>query len=244
MNDQGFTNDGLLDGRIDVRQPKLGFRIAIDTVLLAASITAKPNARVLDLGAGVGGAALCFAARQNGVCVHGIDVQPDMIALAHENAAANGFDDRLTFEAGNVATWRGDGFDHVMANPPYFKKERANAQAHGPKATATVEDDVSLAHWAHCAAHALRHKGTFTLIFEAERLDSVLDALAGAFGGVVVFPLWPRAGAAAKRIIVSARKGAKAPLKILPGLILHDTNGYTSDAERVLRDAQALELTL
>jgi tRNA1(Val) A37 N6-methylase TrmN6 len=43
-------------------------------------------------------------------------------------------------------------------------------------------------------------------------------------------------------VIVSARKGSRAPLALLPGVVLHrDDGGYSPAAEAVLRDAVALE---
>jgi galactokinase len=58
------------------------------------------------------------------------------------------------------------------------------------------------------------------------------------FGAVELLPLWPRAGIAAKRVLLRARKGARGPAKILPGLVLHEADGrFTPAAEAILRDA-------
>jgi tRNA1(Val) A37 N6-methylase TrmN6 len=56
-----------------------------------------------------------------------------------------------------------------------------------------------------------------------------------------MLPLWPRAGVAAKRVILQAIKGGRGPDRILPGLVLHEADGsFTAAAEAVLRHAQAL----
>jgi tRNA1(Val) A37 N6-methylase TrmN6 len=69
----------------------------------------------------------------------------------------------------------------------------------------------------------------------------VLGVLDGGFGEITVLPVHGRAGAPAIRILVNARKGSRAPLKLLPGLNLNDEAGRpTEAAEAVLRGAQAL----
>jgi tRNA1(Val) A37 N6-methylase TrmN6 len=57
---------------------------------------------------------------------------------------------------------------------------------------------------------------------------------------VTLLPLWPRAGEPAKRVILQARRGAKGPDRVLPGLVLHEGAGWSAEAERVLRDGAAL----
>jgi tRNA1(Val) A37 N6-methylase TrmN6 len=67
--------------------------------------------------------------------------------------------------------------------------------------------------------------------------------LIGDTGGIVVFPLWPTTGQPAKRVIVHARCGAKAPLRLSAGMVLHaGANGFTEEAEGVLRGGAALNL--
>jgi tRNA1(Val) A37 N6-methylase TrmN6 len=89
----------------------------------------------------------------------------------------------------------------------------------------------------------VRPGGTVTLVHRAERLDELLAGLAQGAGAVVVFPLWPGAGKAAKRVIVQARAGSAAPLRLAPGLVLHDAGGaFTAEAQAILRDGEALAL--
>ena len=47
------SEDKLLGGRVRLRQPIRGYRVAIDSILLASAVPAKRGSRVLDLGAGV-----------------------------------------------------------------------------------------------------------------------------------------------------------------------------------------------
>ena len=242
MVDSAITEDALLGGRVRLRQPAQGYRAAIDPVLLAAALPAAFRGRVADLGCGVGAAALCVAMRLAEAAVVGVERDPFLADLARQNVAANALHARVAIVTSDIRTYAsGEAFDAVIANPPYLEAARANAQSHARKAAATIEDEAALDVWIDAALAQLRPKGVFAMIHRADRLDDLLGALRRRAGEAVVFPLWPKAGVPAKRVIVSARKGIRSPLVLAPGLVLHEADGrYTAAAERVLRDGAAL----
>jgi len=236
-----LTEDTLLGGAIVLRQPKRGFRVAIDTVLLAAAVPARTGETVFEPGAGCGAAALCLA-RRTGCRVVGIEPQADLVALAAENARRNGLDSRVTVLAGAIGAPLPAGatgpFDHAMANPPYQPAGQGTRPPDAAKAAAHVEDEADLDAWVAAMLAPLKPKGTLTLIHRADRLDAVLVALGARAGGVAVFPLWPRTGEPARRVVVRARKGVRTPLVLAAGLTLHEADGrYTAEADAVLRGA-------
>ena len=228
-----------------IRQPATGMRVAIDAVLLAAAVPARAGEAVLDIGCGSGGASLCLAARVPKCRVVGLELQPNLAALARDNAEVNGMSDRLTITAGDLlrppASWRADAFHHVMANPPYLARHRAAPVGSPAKAAATVEGEAGLDDWVRCALAMVRAKGTITFIHRADSIDRLVAALAQGCGGISIFPLWPAAGRPATRVLVQARKTVASPARILPGLILHQADrGFTAAAEAILRHAAAL----
>ncbi len=241
------SDDTLLDGRVALRQPAAGFRTAIDPVLLAATVEAAPGETVLDAGCGVGPAALCLAVRLTEVHVTGLDRDPGLVDIAGRNAAATGVSDRVGFVCGDVAApplpVAPESFDHVIANPPHLESGGGRDSPHPGKRAATVETDIALGGWLTACIRLVRHKGSVTLIHRADRLDAVLAEARGRLGGLVVFPLWPGAAKPAKRVIVRGRKGVATPLRLAPGLVLHEADGaFTAAAEAVLRHARALPL--
>ena len=75
-----------------------------------------------------------------------------------------------------------------------------------------------------------------TMIWRADGLAAVLAALDARFGGFVVIPVHGRAGEPAIRVLLRAGKGNRAPLQLLPGLLLNDEDGRpTAEAEDILR---------
>lgn len=250
------TEDALLDGRVRLRQPAGGYRVAVDTPLLAAAVPARAGERVLELGCGVGAASLCLLARVPSLRVFGVELEADFVALARDNAALNGRAEVFTTRQASLLdlpdregeVLLAGSFDHLFCNPPFVAEGRGNAPADPLGRAARMEGAATLADWFRVAEAMLRPKGSLTVVHRADRLGEILTALPDAFGAVVVFPLWPKApggsdAKAAKRILVQARKAVATPLRLAPGLVLHGPDGgFTAEAEAVLRHAAALHL--
>jgi tRNA1(Val) A37 N6-methylase TrmN6 len=240
------SDDALLGGRVRLRQPREGYRVAIDPVLLAAAVPASDGDRVLDIGSGVGAASLCLAARV-GCRIVGLERDRALAALARDNLARNDFAARLEVIEGDLlqppAALVPGSFVQVMANPPYLEAARASPSPHAGKTSASVESEAALADWIGFGLTMLRDKGGLTLIHRADRLGDILAALAGRAGGITVFPLWPGEGKPAKRILVQAQKGSAAPLTLAAGLVLHRADGRNTEAaEAILRHGAPLPL--
>jgi tRNA1(Val) A37 N6-methylase TrmN6 len=245
--DARTTRDALLGGRVAFRQPATGYRAAVDPVLLAASVPAATRGSVLELGCGAGAALLCLAHRLPNLKIVGLERDPALAALARDNAAANGMAERVGILAGDLLAppdrLAGNAFDAVIANPPYLEPGRAGDRGRGAKRAATVEGAADLAAWVTAALGFAKPKGRVVFIHRADRLADLLAAFGNRAGGVVVFPLWPKLGAPAKRVIVTARKGVKSPLKLAAGMVLHEADGrYTPAANAILRDGAGLDL--
>jgi tRNA1(Val) A37 N6-methylase TrmN6 len=244
--------DDFLGGRISVLQPRDGHRAGSDAVFLAAAVPARAGERVLDAGAGVGVAGLCLAARVPGVAVTAVEIDAKLCALAEQNAARNGFAESFEVVKADVSSPASklraaglmrEGYQHVIANPPFHSEGAVRKTPDEGKATAHVMRAGGLGGWIRFLATMAAPKGRITLIHRPESLGELLQHLEGRFGDIAVFPLFPKSGEPAVRIIVQGRKGSRAGIKLLPGLVLHEADGrYTDAAEAVLRGGEALVL--
>lgn len=234
-----LSDDGFLDGRLRVAQPRRGFRSGADAVMLAAACPAVPGQAVLELGCGAGVASLCLGWRVPGLHLVGLEAQADYAGLARRNALANGM--TMQVLTGDVARapdrLRTMVFDHVIANPPYFLG--GTAAPDGGRALARRED-APLAAWIDAGLRRLRPRGMVTLIQRADRLDAVLAALAGRAGSVAILPVAGRAGRAAGRVIVQAQKGARGPLRLLAPFVMHREPAHAGDREDLTDAASAV----
>ena len=177
-----------------------------------------------------------------GLALWGLERAPALAALARRNAAQAGI--ALTVAEGCVAApprpLRQIVFDHVIVNPPYFRREESVA---GPDRLreGAMGEATPLAAWLATAARRLKPRGWLTLIHRAERLADLLAAL-GPLGSVQIQPLAPRAGRDAGLVLLRARKDGRAPLRLHAPVILHagarhaaDGEDYTEPVARVLR---------
>jgi tRNA1(Val) A37 N6-methylase TrmN6 len=244
------SEDAVLGGRLILRQPRKGHRVGHDAILLAAACSARPGGRLIELGAGVGAAGLAVARRVDDLAVTLIEVDPALVVLARENAERNGVAERARVVCLDV-TAPADAFaaaglpagaaDHVLMNPPFNAAHNPSPDRSRRLAHTAAHD--TLLRWIEAAARLLRPTGVVTLIWRADSLDAVLAALAGDFGATTILPIHPRPDAPAIRVLLRAVKASRAPVALLPGLILADGNGRpTPAAEAVLRDGALLPL--
>jgi tRNA1(Val) A37 N6-methylase TrmN6 len=240
------TLDDFLGGAVKLIQPRGGYRVSMDTVMLAASVPACVGERVMEGGVGSGGAALCLARRVPGVQVHGIDIQEDMLAYARRNIAFNGLEDRVFVAPGDITdlgAYREASFDHVMVNPPYLADGKGIRPPDESKGLAHMDKSAGIRDWLRFCIHLVRNRGTVSVIYRADRVDEVIAHLHRRVGELKIMPLWPRYGSPAKRVIIQGRKGVHGTASILPGLALHgEVARYTREAEEILRDGAALDL--
>lgn len=247
-DDEALTRDAFLGGLVQIWQPRRGYRAGIDPVLLAAAVPAVAGQTVLELGCGVGVAALCLSARVPGLRLQGVEIQDDYAALARRNALENTAP--LTVTLADLRALpdelRMQSFDHVIMNPPYFDRTVGTA-SDDPGRDIALGGDTALADWLDVAARRLGPKGVLTLIQRMDRLPEVLGGVQGRLGSIVVLPLAARDGVSAEMFILQARKSGRAPFRFAPQLLLHNGIELTRDGKKyspivteILRNGAAL----
>jgi tRNA1(Val) A37 N6-methylase TrmN6 len=217
-------------------------------VLLAAAVRATSGESVLELGCGVGVASLCLASRVPGVKIFGVELQQGYAILARQNAARNGF--AFDVHTGDVsdlpARLRAMVFDHVFANPPYFRGG-AGTTADDKGREFAQRESTPLADWIATGLRRLRPGGWLTMIQAADRLPDLLENLTQGVGNICILPISSRVGRPAGRVILRARKEGRTPFSLAAPLILHDGTSHIRDgddlsalARAILRDGAAI----
>lgn len=243
-----LTQDDFLGGRIKITQPQKGYRAGVDAVLLASAVAAVPEQSVLDVGCGVGTAALCLHARVPNLRMVGVEIQEDYAALAQKNARDANAD--LSTVVADVADLPNDirqmQFDHVITNPPYFERSRGHSSTDAGRDTA-LGGATSLEDWLIAGIKRVAAKGTLTVIQRIERLPEVMKAIDGRMGSIRLRPIVPREGKPGKLFLLQAKQDGKAPFVLLPPLVMHqddhhigDVESYTTPVRAILRDGEKL----
>ncbi len=226
------TEDAFLDGQLRLRQPKSGHRAGHDAMLLAAATAAKAGDRVADFGAGVGAAGLALAKRAGGVDLVMVEINPELAALARENASRNAIaadvvvlDVTAPAELFTNVGLEPDSVDVVLMNPPFNEAARHRASPDASRASAHVANHTTLENWVHAARRILKSGGALTLIWRADGIADVLAVLSRGFGSLAILPVHADAERPAIRVLIRATKGGKAPARVLSGLVLNDESG-------------------
>src|SRR5262249_7549788 len=181
---QDVTDDAVLGGRLRILQPRRGHRVGHDAILLAAATAAVAGERAVDLGAGVGAAGLALAVRVEGGSVTLVDIDPDLTALARENATRNGLADRVSARAPDAPPPRPvasapppSRTKRVLCHPPFNDPARRQVSPDLRRQRAHAAPRDRLSAWVETAGRILRPGGTVTLIFHADGIADVLHAL-------------------------------------------------------------------
>jgi tRNA1(Val) A37 N6-methylase TrmN6 len=203
---------------------------------------------LLDLGCGVGVAALCAGRRIPDLQITGLEVQSDYAELARRNGRENDLD--LDVVMGDIARMpaqlKSRQFDHVIANPPYFDR-KASTPSDTPSREIAMGEDTALSNWVTQAAKRAAPGGTVTFIHRADRLPDLLQLFRDCLGSIELLPLAPRAGKAARLVLLRGRKGGRADFCLHAPWILHagerhegDRENYTTPTACILREGAAL----
>ena len=243
MTEAAVTRDTLLGGRVALCQPKHGYRVAIDPVLLAAGVPAKPGQSVLDVGCGTGAVFLCLAARVPELAIIGVDASADVLDLARRNAEANGVAAELIESDihGPSAELVGRHFHHVVTNPPFWPAGSTRPSTNQGRNEAYFHKPGGLEAWIAACAKLVRSRGMLSAILPSDHLVAALGALNEQLGSIALTPLWPKPDRPARRVIVQGIKDGRGPTVLRPGLVLHDPDGrYSGEAKRILNEGEAI----
>ncbi len=246
------SDDAVLGGKLVLRQPRRGHRFGHDAILLAASVAARSGERAVEFGAGVGAAGLALAHRVAGLDVTLVERDPELAALAAENAARNSLAERVRAVSLDVtapvlafvATGLAPGSaDHVLMNPPFNAAQ--NPSPDRGRRVAHVASAETLTQWLAAAARLLRFRRRRHLDLARRWIKRRAHRAGSGFGRDCCSADPRQAGSAGdpcRRVRHQRQRRSAGPAK--PGLTLNDADNKPSDAaEAVLRGGAALSLT-
>ena len=235
VNLEQITQDGFLGGRVNLLQPKNGFKSSMDAVFLAAAIPAQKTQKILELGCGVGAVLMCLGARVNDLQLNGVEIQEKYANLAEKNAKTN--------SRANIYCC-----DIQNSNPPFYYDNKGTHSKNVGK-NISLREKLSLAEWVKISSKRLKQGGVATLLVGAERLPDILSESTKYFGNIKVKPIRSRRDSQANRIIIQMEKGNKGTFSILPSLVVHkgqvhetDSKDFTEIANNILENGHSIKL--
>ncbi len=99
--------------------PRPDTEILVETALKALEAVEEP--RILDLGTGSGAICISMLVNLPSASAVTVDISPEAIEVAKDNAQQHGVSDRLTFCQGDLLKpVQGQVFTAILSNPPYI----------------------------------------------------------------------------------------------------------------------------
>lgn len=231
------TSGSFGGGRIRIRQPQRGYRFSIDAVLLAAQVRPGPSERIVDLGTGCGVVALLLAFERPQLRVWGVELQPELAALAAENVHENGWSDRVRILQADLQAIGpaelGGPVDRVVANPPYRRVHSGRVNPDGQRALARHEIAVTLPGLIAAARRLLKTGGRLHLIYAAGRTAELLGGMrADGIEPKRLRPIQSRVDEDAALVLVEGIKGARPGMTLARPLVVYAEEGRYTDEVR------------
>jgi tRNA1Val (adenine37-N6)-methyltransferase len=247
-DDADLTRDAILRGRLQLWQPRIGYRFAVDPLLLVHFVNQQSRegvARAVDLGTGCGVAALALALALPSTEITAVELQPRLAGLARRNADENGLAARVRIVELDLADSRasasalaGASAQLVISNPPFRPTGEGGIPPVEEEAIAKHEMRLPLASLVREARRLLVPNGRAAIVYPADRLLPLVAALADE--GLTPIRLrfvHDRPDLEASRVLIEAKKAPKGRLTVEAPFILRNADlSYSAEARVALGD--------
>lgn len=232
MRGKGFTFK-----QFHIDHSRCAMKVGTDGTLLGAWATLPANGRILDIGTGTGLIAIMAAQRTVEACITAIDIDPDCITQAQENATASPWSERINIVHTPLQEFATDEkFDVIVSNPPYFVDSFLSPNA--ARSTARHTDTLSFNELTQGVLRLLSREGHFALILPQPEMARFLTAARGRLYVTRRCEVWSTPTSGVRRIMseLSIIPPAKPPQT--EKLVIEDNGpqGYSEEYRALTRD--------
>lgn len=233
------TLETKINGGLILSEYREGIRFGTDALLLASFAQERiVRGACTDFGTGSGVLPLLLLAGGSRAHFLAVEIQEPYVALARENAARNGFSDRITVLHGDLREYRSllsaGAADSVICNPPYLPADCGRKNRADEKRIAWHEDCLRVEELAAAASWALRSGGNFFCVYLPSRMAALLCALRAQkvepkrLRMVAPSPVEPPS-----LLLLEAKKDAHEGMCVLPTLFLYTDETHREESEEM-----------
>ena len=228
------TVEDLQAGGLRLIQKKGGFRFGTDAVLLADFARTLAAEEIMDLCTGTGIVPVLLSKKTSAQRIFGLEIQPEICAMAQRSVALNGLEGRVEITAGDVreavARYGKRRFGAVTCNPPYMKAGAGIRNMADEKSIARHEILCTLEDVVRVSAELLKQGGHLAMVHRPQRLVEIFWIMRQ----YQIEPkrlrlVHPAADREPVLCLVDGALGGGTELRILPPLLLKGPDGRESE---------------
>lgn len=150
-------------------------KIGTDGCLLGAWAKPDQAVKALDIGTGTGLVACMLAQRFPNLQLDALELDSLAAAQATANVEGSPFQKRINVHEVNFLTWKKEGYDYIVCNPPFFEEASSSANE-GPRIQARQEKELSIGNLLSKAFECSTSDARMAIVWPARREAEALEA--------------------------------------------------------------------
>jgi len=163
--------------QFEIQQDRCAMKVGTDSVILGAWTSVDGVRKALDIGAGTGLLSLMIAQRCPLVQIDAVEIDEDAAGQAAENVSNSPFSGQITMHHAGFAQfanrYRGEGYDLIISNPPYYTDAFRPPESRRSKAR--HDDHLSLGELFARGTGLLNPQGILSLVLPADRESDCVE---------------------------------------------------------------------
>ncbi len=214
----------IVDSNLKIVQDDDFFKFSLESVLLPSFVQVNLRDKmILDLCSGNAPIPLLLSLKTKAK-IYGVELQKEVYELGCKSIELNNKQDQITFLNHDVkdlkTIFKGDTFDIITVNPPYFKVlDNSKQNSNAIKARARHENNLTLDDLFKISLYLLKDNGKFYMVHRTERLVEILDLLRK----YKLIPkelqfIFPYQDKESKLFMIKAVKNGKSGMKVLDSI--------------------------
>ncbi|MFT6185141.1 MAG: tRNA1Val (adenine37-N6)-methyltransferase [Flavobacteriales bacterium] len=156
-------------------QDQCAMKIGTDGCLLGAWAKPDQAVKALDIGTGTGLVACMLAQRFPNLQLDALELDSLAAAQATANVEGSPFQKRINVHEVNFLTWKKEGYDYIVCNPPFFEEASSSANE-GPRIQARQEKELSIGNLLSKAFECSTSDARMAIVWPARREAEALEA--------------------------------------------------------------------
>ncbi len=234
-----LTEDHFLNGKICIKQNKVGYRFSVDSMLLASHVKAAAGDKIIDIGTGCGIISLILAYRNPEIKIYGIEIQKSLADIAALNVKNNCLEKQIEIICTDIKNLKRNMLsgspDIIVCNPPYRKVKSGRVNTNNQRALARHEIMISLPEIFESASSLLDISGKFIMIYPSERIADIIAHM--RYSGIepkYFRFIYSKENSESKLVIAEGIKGGGPGAKVAQPLVIYKNDGsYTVEVENM-----------